>query len=244
MEKAIAKHLGEKDRHAIARELGHVHAGLLEPLDLADGHTGHTLHHDHFRMAIVPQHFRNEHQVQAGHVAAQLGRVRRLAHQVQFVVQVLVEFAHHLAGLEPLRIGRQALDPAGHHRHQRQVFLDHRQHVRAQHLHRHIACMAIRTRHGRKMNLGDGGAGERFALEMREHGVHRPAKGPLDGGNGDRRRKRRDPVLQMRQFIGDVRRQQVAPGRKHLAELDEDRPQPFQRLAQPTAARRVELAAY
>ena len=38
-------------------------------------------------------------------------------------------------------------------------------------------------------------------------------------------------------------RQQVAPGRQHLAELDEDRAEPLQRLAQALAARRVEVAA-
>ena len=44
----------------------------------------------------------------------------------------------------------------------------------------------------------------------------------------------------LRELVGDVGRQQVAPRRQHLAELDEDRPQPLQRLAQPHAARRVE----
>ena len=42
-------------------------------------------------------------------------------------------------------------------------------------------------------------------------------------------------VLQHRQFFGDIRRQQVATGRENLPELDEDRPQPFQRQAQTSA---------
>ena len=51
------------------------------------------------------------------------------------------------------------------------------------------------------------------------------------------RRERRHAVLQLGQFVGQVQRQQVAPRRQHLAELDEDRPQPLQRQAQAHAAR-------
>jgi hypothetical protein len=63
---------------------------------------------------------------------------------------------------------------------------------------------------------------------------------------GDRhaRRKRRHAVLQQGQFVGDVGRQQVAPGRQHLAELDEDRPEVLQRLAQALAARRRQVAPH
>ncbi len=51
------------------------------------------------------------------------------------------------------------------------------------------------------------------------------------------------PVLQARELVGDVGRQQVAPRRQHLAELDEDRAEPLQAEAQAHAARRVEAAA-
>ena len=66
------------------------------------------------------------------------------------------------------------------------------------------------------------------------------AERPLDEHTGLRGRERRHAVLQLGQFVGEVRRQQVAPRRQHLAELDEDRPEPLQALAQPHAARRIQ----
>ena len=55
--------------------------------------------------------------------------------------------------------------------------------------------------------------------------------------------KRRHAVLQPGELVGDVGRQEVAPGREHLAELDEDRAEPLEAQAQALAARRVEPAA-
>ena len=54
--------------------------------------------------------------------------------------------------------------------------------------------------------------------------------------------KRRHAVLQLRELVGDVGGQQVAAGREHLAELDEDRPQLLQREAQTLCARRGKVA--
>jgi len=42
--------------------------------------------------------------------------------------------------------------------------------------------------------------------------------------------------LQQRQLSGDVGGNQVAPGREYLAELDENRPERFERTAQPLPA--------
>ena len=49
-------------------------------------------------------------------------------------------------------------------------------------------------------------------------------------------------VLQFRQLVGEVHREQVAPRRQHLAELDEYRPQRLQRQAQPHRARHRQVA--
>ena len=51
------------------------------------------------------------------------------------------------------------------------------------------------------------------------------------------RRKGRHLILQLRQLIGDIRRQQVAACGQHLTELDEDRPQRFERETQSLTAR-------
>jgi hypothetical protein len=60
----------------------------------------------------------------------------------------------------------------------------------------------------------------------------RLGRGALDLATRQLRRKRRHPVLQLRELVGDVERQQVAPRGEHLAELDEDRAERLERLAQ------------
>jgi hypothetical protein len=107
-------------------------------LDLADGHALHALHHHHVGVA-ESQNISGTAPGPARHVAAQLRGVGGFAHQVQLVVQVGVELGHHLARLQALAVGRQALDPAGHHAHQRQVVVDDLQHAGAQHLDGHLA---------------------------------------------------------------------------------------------------------
>ena len=72
--------------------------------------------------------------------------------------------------------------------------------------------------------------------------LRRPAVGLLDFGQGEMRVEGRHAILQPGQFVGDVGRQQVAPGRQHLAELDEDRSQFLQRQAQPHRPWRRQVA--
>ncbi len=55
-------------------------------------------------------------------------------------------------------------------------------------------------------------------------------------------RKRRHAILQLGEFLGDVGGQKVAPGRKHLAELDEDGSEILQREPQAHRARRRRIA--
>ena len=50
--------------------------------------------------------------------------------------------------------------------------------------------------------------------------------------------KRRHPILQLGEFVGDVFRQQIAAGRQNLAELDEDRTEILERAPQPHRPRR------
>ena len=238
VEEAVAKDLREEDRDAVARQLLDVDAGVAQPAQLADRHAVHALHHDHAGGAVIPHHLRDHHQPQAVHVAAQLGGVGGLAHQVELVVQVDVELGHHFARLQALAVGEQALDPDRQRVQQRQVVVDHRHHAGPQHLDRDLAAGLQR----REVHLRDRGAGHRLGLEAGEDLLDRPAERRLDQGASLRRRERRHPVLQLGEFVGDVLGQQVATGRQHLAELDEDRAQMLQRHAQPVAARRVEAA--
>ena len=84
----------------------------------------------------------------------------------------------------------------------------------------------------RRMHLRDGGRGERRLLEALEHFGERPSERPLDGGDGDLVFEGRYAVLKLRQLIGDIGRNEVAPGRYRLAEFDEDRPELLEGEAQ------------
>jgi hypothetical protein len=171
-------------------------------------------------------------------VAPQLGAVGRLAHQVQLVLQVLGELRHHLARLQAAAVRPQHLDQAGGGIEQGDVVGDDAADARPQDLHCHLAPVG----QGGEVHLRHRGARHRIGRECGEHFRHRLAEGALQLGRRQRRGKGRHLVLQFRQLVGEVHRQQVAPRRQHLAELDEDRPQRLQRQAQPHRARHRQIA--
>ena len=233
VEETIAEDLREEDLHPVTRELFQVDAGRAHAVELADGDALDPLHHQHVAAAVVPVHLRDAQQRGALEVALELIGVGRLAHQVQLVVQVVVELVDHFHGAQPPGVGRQAHGQRGAGAQQAQVVLDHVQHARAQHLHGHLGAVV----QAGTVNLGDGGRGDGLAAELGK-GLLQPHLQPaLDLGYGLIGRERRNPVLQQGQFVGDVGRQQVAPGGQHLAELHEDRPQALEGHPQAHPAR-------
>jgi len=93
-----------------------------------------------------------------------------------------------------------------------------------------------------EVDLSDGCGSYRHRVEFGEHLTGGLAVSFFYRRQGDLRRERRYPVLQSGEFICDIGGNQVAPGREYLAEFDEDRPECFERLAQPYRARLVERA--
>ncbi len=243
VEEAVAQRLREEDLDGARRQLLDVDAGLAQPRHLAHRDAVHALHHDDVAAAVVPVHLGHPQQPRAGEVAPQLRAVGGLAHQVQFVVQVLVELGHHFARAQPLAVAPQLLHQQRAGLQQRQVLVDRRVHAGPQHLDRDLAAgQRAAPEHG-EVHLRDRGAGHRLVLEAGEHLVEPAAEAALDLAHRQHGIERRHAVLQGGEFVGDVGRQQVAPGRKHLAELDEDRPEVFQCPTQPHAARLRQAAA-
>jgi hypothetical protein len=72
------------------------------------------------------------------------------------------------------------------------------------------------------MHLRDRRAGDRLALEFVEQLVDRRAERLFDDRDRDRRVERRHLVLQLRELVREIDRQQIAARRQHLAELHED----------------------
>ncbi len=174
-------------------------------------------------------------------VAAQLRGVGRFAHQVQFVAQVFGEFGDHLARLQALAVRPQPFEQHRQRVEQGQVVLDDRQHVRAQDLDRDFVAAVFLLEHC-EMDLGDRRRGDRHRVELGEDLARRAAISLFDFGQRQMRIEGRHAILQLGQFVGDVGWHQVAPRRQYLAEFDENRPQRFQRHAQPYCARRRQVA--
>ena len=203
---------------------------------VADRHAVHALHHHHVRRGSSPSTSRARTAAsRAREVAPQLRGVRRLAHQVELVEDGLLELGDDLARPQAL-----AVRPV----------------VAARS--RASACSSARSRSitarmpGRSTLTATSRpscsvAACTCAIEAR--GQRRPRRSSRTprrpAGRSARSTiaarlgagERRHAVLQLRELVGDVGRQQVAPRREHLAELDEDRAELLERQAQPLAAR-------
>ena len=65
---------------------------------------------------------------------------------------------------------------------------------------------------------------DRRAVEAGKQNVGMPAERAFDLAHGEFAIERRYLVLQTREFVGDIGRQQITSRAQYLAELDEDRP--------------------
>ncbi len=126
VEDAVAEDLREEDLDAGTRELLQVDTGFAQAADLADRDAVHALHGHHVMRAVIPENLGHFQQLRIGEVAAQLRAVGRFAHQVEFVGQMLGEFAHDLARLEALAVAPEAFEQAGEAVEQRDVMGNHR----------------------------------------------------------------------------------------------------------------------
>ena len=177
-------------------------------------------------------HLGDDEQLGILEVAPQLRAVGGFAHQVEFVAQIFGKLGDDFPRLEAAAFRPQLFEQDGGGVEEGQVMGDDRCNAGAQDFDCHFGAV----RQLGEVHLGDGRGGDRLALEADEDFVHRLAVGGLQLGEGFGAGERRDTVLQPGQLFGDGRRQQVAAGGQHLAELDEDRPEGFERLAQAGAA--------
>ena len=143
----------------------------------------HALHHHYALGAPVPMYLGQDQQIGTLEIAPQLRAVGRLAHQVQLVVQVLVELGHHLARLEPPAIRPEGFEQAGGDLQQGDVVFDDGLDAGTQDLYRDFAAAVLFMQHG-EMHLRHRGRGDRLAIELGEDLFHRPAVGLLQFGDG------------------------------------------------------------
>ena len=219
VKEAVAEHLGEEDLHPALGQQLHVGAVGFQRLNIGDRNAIDALHHQHLLAAEIGDDFRHIERLGAGEVAAQLNGVGRFAHQVELVEDGLAILLYHLDGTQPRTLGRETGHQTGQRLHQPQVGFDDRLDVGADHLDDDLAATLLQAS---GMHLGDGGRRQWRLVEVVKQGLDGATQAQLDllarrltteGGH---------PVLQQSQLFGDIRRQQVAAGREHLAELDED----------------------
>ena len=214
-----------------------------QAVDLADRHAVHALHHDHLGVAVVPEHLGDQHQVQALPCCGAAGPrwPPRAPGRARRAGTCRIRPPPRAASGACRRPTGNSTQPAIMRIRLRSFSITCSMPGRSTFT-ATSRSPAVAVLERGEVHLRDRGAGHRLALEAGEDRVDRPAEGALDGRDGHAGIERRHPVLQPRQFVGDVGRQQVAPGRQHLAELHEDRAQVFQRLAQALAARRAQIA--
>ena len=177
VEEAVAEHLREEDLDAGAREPRDVDALLPQRRDLVHGRAVHALHHHHVFGAVIPVDLGHEEQRRAFEVAPELARVRRLAHEIELVVEVLGE----------LRRRRRAACSRLPSAHRRSISVapacisarslrDDRGDARPQHFHRDLGAVGS----SREMDLRDRSARDRLAVEAQEDFVDGSAVDALE----------------------------------------------------------------
>jgi hypothetical protein len=150
----------------------------------------------------------------------------------------LVELRHYFARFQAPAVGPELFQQAGGHLQQGDVMLDDGFDAGAQDLDGDLAAVG---QFG-EMHLRHRGRGDRGAVEAGEDLVHRFTVGRFKLGDGEFRGEGRHAILKSRQFVGNIQRQKVAARGQDLAELDENRPQCLQRLAQAHGAWRRSVA--
>ena len=151
---------------------------------------------------------------------------------------MLVEFPDDFPGFKPSAVCPELFDQAGSDIEQRDVLDDDGGNAGPQHLDSHFAPV---RQHG-EVHLCHRGAGDRHRVKFRKDLADRPVVGTIQRLVYLLHRKWWHLVLQFRQFVRDVERNQVAARRQNLAELDENGSEGFQSEAQPLAARAIEAA--
>ena len=103
-----------------------------------------------------------------------------------------------------------------------------------------LTATSVPSGSSREVHLRDRRARYRASRSKRRNtSSTRPAVDALQRRERLLGRERRTRVLQLRELVGDVGRQQIAARGEHLSELDEDRPERFQRAPQAHRARLV-----
>ena len=219
MEEVVFEDLREERLDPARRKFLHVGPAGFQFRDIGDRHALHPLDHEHVFMTVLPIDSRRVQQRRIGEVASQRRRIGGFEQQVQLVEDVSLVVGDHRLEPQPAGIAGEALKQRRDPVQQREVLLDEGFDVGPQDLDHHLDATGQRC----TVHLRQGGGGEGLFIERGENLSDGFAGARLDTRDRGLCRKGRHAVLELREFVGEIRRQQVAPGGEDLAELDEDR---------------------
>ena len=233
MKKRIPENLRQKNFHPVAGKFFQIKPRLDKSVRLRYRNTRHFFHHNDVGRTVIPENLRYDQLVGIGEIPAQLAVIRRFTHQIQFVMKRFVELMNDGSQPQALSVTPEFFTKRRKQIQQFDVASDPFLHFGTQNLHRNFTPVVQR----REMHLRNGSRRDRNAIERGKQLFRRCTQRFRYLSDSQRRIERRHTILQFFQFIGDFRRQQIASGRKHLPELDENRPQLFQCLSQSRSRR-------
>lgn len=102
--------------HSVLGQLFQINPGRFEFIHPADRKTIHPFQHQHIAAAKIVEHFRHQELRGFGKIAPQLRGIAGFKHQVEFIVQIVIELGHYGARAQAAAVGEQASDPAGQYR--------------------------------------------------------------------------------------------------------------------------------
>ena len=227
MEKSIP-HRGAQERlNDVAAEALQIIAFCGERFDVGQRRSIDPFERQHLFRGPVPVNSRNPECLILRRILGKFGSRGGFEPEIHFHLDGAGERIDDLDRLQAAGILEPAFGQARREIHVAEVAFEKPLDARAQHLDGDFA-FAIAVFHERPVNLGNRGGGDRLS-ETYKGAVERFAKGGLDGGDRDRARKRRHPVLQKFELLDDGPADDVRPGREELAELDIGRPEPADR---------------
>ena len=239
VKEVVLEHLGEKYFHTVLGQFLHIRAGGVQRVHVADRHAADALHDQDIEAAILPVHLRHIQLVGACKISFQLRGVGRFAHHVELVDDGFFILADHFDRSQSPGFRPVPLREPGQDVQYIQVLPDLGLDAGPQNLDDDF----LTGFQGRLVDLCDRGRRQWFVVKAVKNVIQAPAIGLLRHGLGFAGGKGWHAILQHRELIGDVQRQQVAPGRQGLAEFDENRPEFLQREAHTLSARALFLCA-
>ncbi len=202
MEKVVLEDLGEKYLHPAFAQQFHAHALGLEPVDLAHRGAIDALHDQNAGMTQFPVDFGDIKLPAAEEVFAQLAGVGGLPLQVEFVQDGLLIVVDHIDRAQAPPVLPIALRQLGDAAQQPQVAADDGFDAGAHDLNHHLAAVLEAGR----VDLRDGGGGQGLFVKIIQDGLDGLPPGFFDDGTGLGTGKGWDPVLQLGEFVRQVRR--------------------------------------